>query len=150
MSERQEDRKVLCGANAYEQKYYFNPEFSSLPQQIQDELHILCVLFTEEIGGIFTVEYNEDGELELRTEALEADAMYDDIGGALRIKQLQEEKRELFRSLELFYRLFFLGEDLDIDAETEETGRIRTDERAEDRRRYPGKSSGAGADGRSN
>ncbi|HIS81438.1 MAG TPA: hypothetical protein IAB52_08255 [Candidatus Scatomonas merdavium] len=119
MSERQEDRKVLCGANAYEQKYYFNPEFSSLPQQIQDELHILCVLFTEEIGGIFTVEYNEDGELELRTEALEADAMYDDIGGALRIKQLQEEKRELFRSLELFYRLFFLGEDLDIDAETD-------------------------------
>ena len=119
MSERQEDRKVLCGANAYEQKYYFNPEFSSLPQQIQDELHILCVLFTEEIGGIFTVEYNEDGELELRTEALEADAMYDDIGGALRIKQLQEEKRELFRSLDLFYRLFFLGEDLDIDAETD-------------------------------
>lgn len=119
MSERQEDRKVLCGANAYEQKYYFNPEFSSLPQQIQDELHILCVLFTEEIGGVFTVEYNEDGELELRTEALEADAMYDDIGGALRIKQLQEEKRELFRSLELFYRLFFLGEDLDIDAETD-------------------------------
>ena len=119
MSERQEDRKVLCGANAYEQKYYFNPEFSSLPQQIQDELHILCVLFTEEIGGIFTVEYNEDGELELRTEALEADAMYDDIGGALRIKQLQEEKRELFRSLELFYRLFFLGEDLAIDAETD-------------------------------
>ena len=119
MSERQEDRKVLCGANAYEQKYYFNPEFSSLPQQIQDELHILCVLFTEEIGGIFTVEYNEDGELELRTEALEADAMYDDIGGALRIKQLQEEKRELIRSLELFYRLFFLGEDLDIDAETD-------------------------------
>ena len=119
MSERQEDRKVLCGANAYEQKYYFNPEFSSLPQQIQDELHILCVLFTEEIGGIFTVEYNEAGELELRTEALEADAMYDDIGGALRIKQLQEEKRELFRSLELFYRLFFLGEDLDIDAETD-------------------------------
>ena len=65
------------------------------------------------------MEYNEDGELELRTEALEADSMYDDIGGALRIKQLQEEKRELFRSLGLFYRLFFLGEDLDIDAETD-------------------------------
>lgn len=123
MNEKQEDRTVLCGASAYEQKYYFNPEFSSLPQQIQDELHILCVLFTEEIGGIFTVEYNEEGELELRTEALEADAMYDDIGGALRIKQLQEEKRELFRSLELFYRIFFLGEEpaeMEADGEDEE------------------------------
>ena len=103
---------VLCGANAYEKKYYFNPEFSSLPEQIQDELHIMCVLFTEEIGGIFTVEYSEEGDLELKTEALEADAMYDDIGGPLRIKQLQEEKRELFRSLELFYQVFFLGLDV--------------------------------------
>ena len=104
---------VLCGANAYEKKYYFNPEFTSLPEQIQDELHIMCVLFTEEIGGIFTVEYSEEGDLELKTEALEADAMYDDIGGPLRIKQLQEEKRELFRSLELFYQVFFLGLDVE-------------------------------------
>ena len=104
---------VLCGANAYEKKYYFNPEFSSLPEQIQDELHIMCVLFTEEIGGIFTVEYSEEGDLELKTEALEADAMYDDIGGPLRIKQLQEEKRELVRSLELFYQVFFLGLDVE-------------------------------------
>ena len=104
---------VLCGANAYEKKYYFNPEFSSLPEQIQDELHIMCVLFTEEIGGIFTVENSEEGDLELKTEALEADAMYDDIGGPLRIKQLQEEKRELFRSLELFYQVFFLGLDVE-------------------------------------
>ena len=104
---------VLCGANAYEKKYYFNPEFSSLPEQIQDELHIMCVLFTEEIGGIFTVEYSEEGDLELKTEALEADAMYDDIGGPLRIKQLQEEKRERFRSLELFYQVFFLGLDVE-------------------------------------
>ena len=104
---------VLCGANAYEKKYYFNPEFSSLPEQIQDELHLMCVLFTEEIGGIFTVDYSEEGDLELKTEALEADAMYDDIGGPLRIKQLQEEKRELFRSLELFYQVFFLGLDVE-------------------------------------
>ena len=108
-----EENTVLCGANSYERKYYFNQDFSSLPQQIQDELHIMCVLFTEEIGGIFTVEYDELGNLELRTEALDADAMYDEIGGALRIKQLQEEKKELFRSLELFYQVFFLGMDMD-------------------------------------
>ena len=49
----------------------------------------------------------------MTTEALDADAMYDDIGGALRIKQLQQEKRELFESLEMFYKVFFLGEDLE-------------------------------------
>ena len=35
--------------------------------------------------------------------------MYDDIGGPLRIKELRREKEELFRSLELFYKVFSWG-----------------------------------------
>ena len=105
------DKIVLCGANAYEKKYYFNEDFSALPQSIQDELHIMCVLYTEEISGVLTLEYDEEGNLEFRTEALESDAMYDEIGSVLRIKQLRAEKKELLESLELYYRVFFLGED---------------------------------------
>ena len=30
------EKIVLCGANAYEQKYYFNPRFSKIPQSVQD------------------------------------------------------------------------------------------------------------------
>ena len=102
------DKIVLCGANAYEKKYYFNEDFSALPQSIQDELHIMCVLYTEEISGVLTLEYDEEGNLEFRTEALESDAMYDEIGSVLRIKQLRAEKKELLESLELYYRVFFL------------------------------------------
>ena len=104
---------VLCGASAYEQKYYFNQDFDALPQQIKDELQILCVMYTEEIGGVLTLEFDEDGNLEFKTEALEADAMYDDIGSVLRIKQIQSEKRELLESLELFFKVFVLGEDME-------------------------------------
>ena len=50
-----EERTVLCGANAYDKKYYYNEAFAQIPKSIQDELHIICVLFTEEIGGIFTI-----------------------------------------------------------------------------------------------
>ena len=39
---------VLCGASAYEQKYYFNQDFQSLPERVRQELQIMCVLFTEE------------------------------------------------------------------------------------------------------
>ena len=46
-----QERVVLCGASAYEQKYYLNGAFKSLPSGIQDELKILCVLFTEDVGG---------------------------------------------------------------------------------------------------
>ena len=101
---------VLCGASAYEQKYYFNKDFDSLPEHVKQELQIMCVLFTEEIGGVLTVEYDEKGILQFRTEALEADARYDDIGGALKIKQIRLEKQELLESLEMYYRVFFLGE----------------------------------------
>ena len=107
------DKVVLCGASAYEQKYYFNEDFASLPQSIQDELHIMCVLYTEEIGGILTLEFDEEGNLQFQVESLEADAMFDEIGSVLKIKGLQNKKKELLESLELCYRVFFLGEEVE-------------------------------------
>ena len=86
------DKVVLCGASAYEQKYYFNQDFSALPQQIKDELQIMCVMYTEEIGGILTLEFDEEGNLQFQVEALEADAMFDDIGSFLWL--VSDKKRE--------------------------------------------------------
>ena len=101
---------VLCAASAYEQKFYLNPEFESLPENIRQELQIMCVLFTEDVGGILTLEFDEDGSLQFKTEALEADARFDEIGSALKIKELQRDKRELLESLEMYYKVFFLGD----------------------------------------
>lgn len=114
------ETKVLCGANSYEQKYYFNQEFEALPQSVQDELRIMCVLYTEDVGGILTMEFEDSGNLEFKVTAPEEDYLFDEIGSVLKIKQYQEEKRELLESLELFYRTFFLGEDIDLDAESGE------------------------------
>ena len=50
-------KTVLCGANAYEMKYYFNEQFNGIPDSIKEELHIICVLFTEEVGGVFTIAF---------------------------------------------------------------------------------------------
>ena len=110
------DKVVLCGASAYEQKYYFNDDFASLPQSIQDELHIMCVLYTEEIGGVLTLEFDEDGSLQFQVEALEADAMFDEICSVLRIKDLRQKKKELLESLELYYKVFFLGQEVEDEA----------------------------------
>lgn len=108
-----EENVTLCGASSYEKKYYFNEDFNALPDSVKDELHIMCVLYTEEIGGVLTLEFDEKGNLEFRVEALEADAMFDEIGSALRIKQLRREKAELLNSLELYYKVFFLGEEVE-------------------------------------
>ena len=54
---------VLCGSNGYQQNYYFNEAFSNLPETVKQELKIMCVWFTEECGGIFTMEYDPKGRL---------------------------------------------------------------------------------------
>lgn len=103
---------VLCAASSYEQKFYLNPEFEALPEQIQQELQILCVLYTEDVGGILMLVFDEDGNLELKVDHEENDFAFDEIGSVLKIKELQQTKQELFESLELFFKVFYLGEDL--------------------------------------
>ena len=70
------DKVVLCGASAYEQKYYFNEQFKGLPESIKEELHIICVLFTEDAGGVFTVVFDEEGQIALETDAYDEDVLY--------------------------------------------------------------------------
>ena len=112
-----EEEIVLCAANSYEQKYYLNPEFEMLPESIKQELNIMCVLYPEDVGGILMVFYDEDGNLELRVDHEENDFSFDEIGSVLKIKQLQQTKQELFESLELFYKVFYLGEEVDLEGE---------------------------------
>ena len=106
-----DENVVLCAASAYEKKFYLNEEFDKLPEDIKNELKIMCVLFTEEVGGILSLEFDENGSLNFKTEADENDLLYDDIACGMLIKKLQYEKRELLESMEMFYRLFFLGEE---------------------------------------
>ena len=101
---------VLCAASAYEKKFYLNQEFQGLPQSIKDELKIMCVLFTEDVGGIVELVYDEDGELQFRTSSDEGDYLYDEIGSVLKVKELQREKMELLESLQMFYRVFMEDE----------------------------------------
>ncbi|MCD8248765.1 MAG: DUF6145 family protein [Lachnospiraceae bacterium] len=108
-----QERVTLCAASAYEKKYYLNEDFKGLPQQIRDELQIMCVLFTEDVGGILTLVFDEDGSLLLEVEADEGDLLYDDIGSELKIRQIKREKKELLQILELYYKVFFVGADLE-------------------------------------
>ena len=104
---------VLCAASAYEQKFYMNPEFESLPESVRQELQIMCVLYTEDVGGILMVVFDENGNLELQVDHEENDFAFDEIGSVLKIKELQQTKRELFESLEVFYKVFYLGEEME-------------------------------------
>lgn len=106
-----DEEMVLCAASSYEQKYYLNPEFESLPEAVKQELQIMCVLYTADVGGVLLLVFDENGNLELKVEHNEGEFSFDEIGSVLKIKELQDTKEELFKSLEMFYKVFYLGEE---------------------------------------
>lgn len=107
---------VLCAASAYEQKYFFNPSFNGIPDDIRKQLNVICVLFTEDIGGIILFEFDEEGRLQIRTEARDSDYDYDEIGAALEVKEIQKQRRDMMNGLELYYRGVILHEPLNLEA----------------------------------
>lgn len=116
-------RIVLCGANAYDKKYYYNKKFSKVPESIQEQLHIISVLFTEEIGGIFTVSFTPYGELVMESTREEGDLLYDEIGAPLMIKEIRKQKREMLEALEICFKVTYLHQNpadlLDTDEDFE-------------------------------
>ena len=110
--EKMEEKIVLCGANAYDKKYYFNQKFDKIPDSIKDELHIICVLFTEEVGGIITLAFDEEGTLLIETNAADDDFYYDEISSGLLVREIRRKKQDLLESLSLYYKVVVLGEDL--------------------------------------
>lgn len=113
---RMEDEKiVLCGANAYEKKYYFNQQFCGIPKSVQDELHIICVLFTEEVGGVFTIAFDREGAVLLETNAADDDFVYDEISSGLMVREIRRNRQELLESLSIYYRIFVLHEDIAVE-----------------------------------
>ena len=57
-----DEEMVLCAASSYEQKYYLNPEFESLPEAVKQELQIMCVLYTADVGGVLLLVFDENGK----------------------------------------------------------------------------------------
>lgn len=101
-----DDKQILCGASHYDRKFYINPAYNNLPQAIVDELNSMCVLFVEEVSGIMILKFDDNGNLNIIVTAKDDDFYYDEIGSRLKIKQIQQEKKELFSQLEEYYDAF--------------------------------------------
>lgn len=99
-----EHTQVLCAANSYIKKFYLDPMFARLPEQVRQELQILCVSFTEDVGGTLVLLFDETGSLKLNTMVDDGDYLFDEIGAALRIKEMSRKHGELFRQLEQYYQ----------------------------------------------
>ena len=75
---------------------------------VKNEMKIMCVLYVNDVGGILTLVYEENGYLCFEVTSKEFDPMFDEIGSQLKIKELQREKQDLLEALQMYYKVFFL------------------------------------------
>lgn len=95
---------VLCAANAYHQKYYLNPEYGNLPEDVQKELKLIAVDYVEEIGGVFLMSFNAEQKLVLKSMHEEDDLRFDDAKAQQKIDELATRYEALFTKLETYYQ----------------------------------------------
>lgn len=104
-----DSERVLCAASAYTEKYFFNEAHKILPEDVQDELKKLAVIFTNEIGGILTIGFDADGEVSLEIGHDDGDYLYDEIEAELAARAAEREHEELFAQLGEYYRQFVMA-----------------------------------------
>jgi hypothetical protein len=102
--DKEGNNTVLCAANSYNQKFFINPDFSNLPEDVQKELKIISVDYTESIGGIFLMEFSPEGEMCLKSMHDDTDYLFDDEHANRRIQELSEKYQTLFSKLSMYYR----------------------------------------------
>ncbi len=104
--EQTTEKTVLAAASFDEQKYFFAPQFSALPQQVQEEVHILCVSLAEKLMCTFLIGFLPSGDLYFETIPSAKTADFDDIGAKLELKEIQRGKKELLKALKLWFLVF--------------------------------------------
>lgn len=111
------EKKVLAGASREKQKYFFEREFDGLPQSVKDEIRNVCIIMAERLGCTFLICFEETGDILFEIIKNEGDFDFDDIGAELEIKSLKSEKKELIKSLKLWYVINMTDEGKKIRAE---------------------------------
>lgn len=99
------EKQIVLSVSPYNHKYYFESNFNDIPAEIKEELTEAIAAIAEKVNAIITVGFNEEGQIFIDQTA-DMDVFVDDIGAALEIKRLQQEKAELLKSLQLWYMIY--------------------------------------------
>ena len=108
-------KQIVAAASYKKQKYFIEPKFQVLPEEVQKELKIMCVLTAQKLCCTFLIGFETTGEIYFETTESEID--FDEIGAELEIKKMQSEKKDFLNALKLWYVVFFTEEEQKIKQE---------------------------------
>lgn len=100
------DKQIFISATYYKQKYYTNPEFEGLPVEIRNDMRVLCIMLAEKLHGVITLGFHPSGDVFFEIEPEDGDLEYDEIGARLELKEIEEENKEKFKTMKLWYLMY--------------------------------------------
>lgn len=109
MNQNQENQ-ILAAASVYNEKYFINPDFKSIPQQVRDEIQYLCIKTAKDLHCIFTIGFKPNGDVVFTTQGDQTDKIYNENFAEKKVTKIIDEKAGLIQSLNLWYKVFVLKE----------------------------------------
>lgn len=99
------EKEIVISASPYNHKYYFEPRYDDIPNEIKEELIESIAAIAEKVNAIISLGFNKDGYIFIEQTA-DDNVFIDEIGADLEIKKLQRDKKELLKSLQLWYMIY--------------------------------------------
>lgn len=97
-------------SNSYIKKYYLDNRLEILPKEIKNKLKEVFVTFTENVGGILVVVFdNKNYNLLLNIEKNDDDISFDEINANYKLSKLENENIELFEQIAKFCKFKLNG-----------------------------------------
>lgn len=99
------EKEIVISVSPYNHKYYFEHKYNDIPNEIKEELIESIAAIAEKVNAIISLGFNKEGQIFIEQTADE-NVFVDEIGADLEIKKLQKDKKELLKSLQLWYMIY--------------------------------------------
>ncbi|MCI1959566.1 MAG: DUF6145 family protein [Clostridia bacterium] len=100
------DKKIMAAASFEKQKFFIDPEFAAIPDEVKKEVQTICVYLAEKLMCTFIMGFHENGDVYFETIKGEDISDFDDIGAELEIKALRKDKAKLLEALKIWYVIY--------------------------------------------
>ena len=97
---KNENELIIAVSNQYIMKYYSDGLINALPEDLQDQIKLILVGFTEECGGILELIYNNEfNDITFKTYSEDIDFTYDEIEAKYKLSKLEKEYESFWEEL---------------------------------------------------
>lgn len=91
---------IIAVSNQYIMKYYCDGLINALPEDLQDQIKLILVGFTEECGGILELIYNNEfNDITFKSYSENIDFTYDEIEAKYKLSKLEKEYESFWEEL---------------------------------------------------